>query len=107
MYCNFCGKSMADDAVNCSFCGRRIGVVFAQRKLQRPREDRKIAGVCAGFAQYLDLDVTLVRLIWLIGTLFSGGLGLIAYFIAWIVVPEPPFTELAASQSPVPTDQRS
>lgn len=105
MYCNFCGKSMADDAVHCSFCGRRIGVVFAQRKLQRPREGRKIAGVCAGFAEYLDLDVTLVRLIWLIGTLFSGGLGLVAYFIAWIVVPESPFTELAPSQSPVPNNQ--
>jgi len=95
---------MADDAVHCTYCGRRIGVLFAKRKLQRPREGRKLAGVCAGFAQYLELDVTLVRLIWLVGTLFSGGLGLVAYFIAWIIVPEAPFTELASSQSPVPSN---
>jgi len=98
---------MADEAVHCSYCGRRIGVVFARRKLQRPREGRKLAGVCAGFAQYLELDVTLVRLIWLVGTLFSGGLGLVAYLIAWIVVPEPSPAELAPSQSPVPTNHHS
>ena len=106
MYCNFCGKAMNDDAVHCSYCGRRLGVIFAQRKLQRPREGRKIAGVCMGFADYLGLDVTLVRLVWLLVTLFSGGLGLIAYIIAWVVMPEASPTELGPSQAPVPTEPR-
>jgi phage shock protein PspC (stress-responsive transcriptional regulator) len=44
---------------------------------------------------------------WLVGTLFSGGLGLIAYLIAWIIVPEPSSTELAPSQSPVPSNHNS
>ena len=59
------------------------------KKLYRSSSDRKIAGVCAGFAEYFDLDVTLVRLIWLIVS-FMTGLGLLAYPIAWIVMPEEP-----------------
>jgi phage shock protein C len=43
-----------------------------------------------GFARYLDVDVTLVRLVWLVLALASGGLGFIAYVIAWIVIPEEP-----------------
>jgi phage shock protein C len=97
MYCNFCGKEMQQDALHCTYCGRRIGVVFAQRKLQRPREGRKIAGVCIGFAEYLELDVTLVRLIWLVLAIFTG-IGAIAYPIAWIVMPEAPIQELPSTQ---------
>jgi phage shock protein C len=97
MYCNFCGKEMQQDALHCTYCGRRIGVVFARRKLERPREGRKIAGVCLGFAEYLDLDVTLVRLVWLVLALFTG-IGFIAYPIAWILMPEAPISELPSVQ---------
>jgi phage shock protein PspC (stress-responsive transcriptional regulator) len=55
----------------------------------RSRAERKIAGVCAGFAEYFDLDVTVVRVVWLIVALFGGG-GILAYIIAWIVMPEEP-----------------
>lgn len=88
MYCNFCGRTMPDDAVYCSACGRQLGARVLRRPLERAREGRKIAGVCMGFARYLDMDVTLVRLIWLVLALASGGLGLVAYVIAWIVIPE-------------------
>jgi phage shock protein C len=50
---------------------------------------RKIAGVCQGFAEYFDIDVTLVRVVWLI-TAFMTGFGFLAYVIAWIVMPEEP-----------------
>jgi len=63
--------------------------VTARKRLVRPRADRKIAGVCAGFAEYFDLDVTLVRLVWLFIVLV-GGTGLLAYVIAWMVMPEEP-----------------
>lgn len=92
MYCNYCGKQIQDDAVVCAYCARRVGYVAAQQKLMRPPKnspDRKIAGVCAGFAQYFDLDVTIVRVVWLIVALFGGG-GVLAYIIAWIVMPEAP-----------------
>ncbi|HUU12132.1 MAG TPA: PspC domain-containing protein [Terriglobia bacterium] len=60
-----------------------------QKKLARSRTDKKIAGVCAGFAEYLDLDVTLVRLLWIM-LIFFGGWGGIAYLVAWIIMPEEP-----------------
>jgi phage shock protein C len=93
MYCNQCGKQIQDDAALCAYCGRRVGYEAAQpQRLIRPARnspERKIAGVCAGFAQYFDLDVTVVRVVWLIVACFGGG-GVLAYIIAWIVMPEAP-----------------
>jgi phage shock protein C len=90
MYCNYCGKVIQDDANVCAYCGTRVGAVTARKRLVRPRVDRKVAGVCAGFAEYFDLDVTVVRLTWLFVSLMTG-VGLLAYPIAWIVMPEEPF----------------
>lgn len=90
MYCNFCGRTMPDDALFCSGCGRQLGTRVVKRPLERAREGRKVAGVCMGFARYLDVDVTLVRVVWLALALVSGGLGLIGYIVAWIVMPEEP-----------------
>jgi phage shock protein C len=89
MYCNYCGKVIQDDAAVCAYCGIRVGASLARRKLIRPRLGRKIAGVCLGFSEYFDIDVTLVRIVWLV-TLLMTGFGLIPYVIAWIVMPEEP-----------------
>jgi phage shock protein C len=59
------------------------------KKFYRSRENRIIAGVCGGLAEYFDIDPIIIRLITLILVL-SFGSGLIAYIIAWIVVPEEP-----------------
>ena len=89
MYCNYCGKVIQDDAAVCAYCGIRVGASLARVKLVRPRMARKIAGGCQCFAEYFDLDVTLVRVVWLI-TAFMTGFGFLAYVIAWIVMPEEP-----------------
>jgi phage shock protein C len=89
MYCNYCGKSIQDDAAVCPYCGIRVGASVARKRLVRPRIGRRIAGVCLGCAEYFDIDVTLVRLMWLLGSIMTG-IGLLAYPIAWIVIPEEP-----------------
>jgi phage shock protein PspC (stress-responsive transcriptional regulator) len=50
------------------------------------KANKKIAGVCAGFARYLDCDVTLIRVVWLVVMLIAG-VGLLAYLAAWILMP--------------------
>lgn len=66
--------------------------------LQRPRDERKIAGVCAGIARYLDVDVTLVRVLMIVLALWPPGVGLIIYLVCWILMPKEPL--LIAPPSP-------
>jgi len=69
-----------------------------RERLYRSREGKMIAGVCSGLAHYFDIDVSLVRLGWVLLTLV-GGSGLLAYIIAWIVIPEaPPGVEYSPPQ---------
>ena len=57
-----------------------------KKQLMRSGRDKKIAGVCAGVANYLDIDPTIVRVIW--GVLaFCYGAGIVAYIILWIIAP--------------------
>jgi phage shock protein C len=62
------------------------------RQVVRPHAGRKIAGVCAGLARYFDLDPTLVRLVWVVLSIYPGAiiLGVIAYLIAWFIIPSEP-----------------
>lgn len=60
-----------------------------ERKLYRSITDRKIAGVCGGLAEYFGVDPTVVRLIWVFFCLL-GGSGVLAYFIAFLLMPEEP-----------------
>ena len=56
------------------------------KKLYLSESDKKIAGVCGGIAEYFGIDPTLVRIGWIIIVLL-GGAGLLAYIIAWIIMP--------------------
>lgn len=57
-------------------------------QLVRLRDDRMVAGVCSGVAAYLRVDPTLVRLLAVLGLVFSLGTVLVAYVVAWILMPE-------------------
>ncbi len=102
MYCPQCGQEYSQKVNFCCQCGTAMFVrPTAKRKLTRSRRDKKIGGVCAGAAEYFDLDPTLVRVLWVIFALL-GGWGLLAYLVAWIVIPlEPkalPAPEKAAAE---------
>jgi len=57
------------------------------KKLYLSSTNKKIAGLCGGIAEYFNIDASIIRLAWIILTIFTNGLGLIAYLIAWMVIP--------------------
>ena len=57
------------------------------KKLYRSAKDKKFGGVCGGIAEYLNIDSTIVRLLWVLAIFFVGG-GLLAYIIAALVMPD-------------------
>lgn len=59
------------------------------KKLYRSRTNKIIAGVCGGIAEYSNIDPTVIRLLWLLLSLIWGA-GIVAYIIAWIIIPEEP-----------------
>ncbi|MBI3032331.1 PspC domain-containing protein [Candidatus Woesearchaeota archaeon] len=60
------------------------------KRLYRSKRDKVLGGVCAGIGDYFEIDPVVVRLVWIIFTFISMGFGIIAYIIAWIIVPEEP-----------------
>jgi phage shock protein PspC (stress-responsive transcriptional regulator) len=61
-----------------------------EKKLQRNQQDKMIAGVCSGLAEYFDIDVTWVRIAFVIAVIASGS-GILAYIILWIALPKRPY----------------
>jgi len=55
--------------------------------LVRSQKGRMVAGVCAGIADYYALDVTLIRVIVAVVSVFTGGVGALAYLAAWVIIP--------------------
>ncbi|MEK6809768.1 MAG: PspC domain-containing protein [Nanoarchaeota archaeon] len=60
------------------------------KRLYRSRKDRVFGGVCGGIAEYMEVDPVVVRLVWAIFILISMGMGILAYIIAWAIIPEEP-----------------
>ena len=58
------------------------------KRLTRSRNERMIGGVCGGLAEYFGVDPTLVRLVFVVGSLLGAGSLILAYLIMWVVVPE-------------------
>jgi phage shock protein C len=58
------------------------------KRLVRARKGRLLAGVCAGIAEYVGIDVTVIRLIFVVLGVVTFGVGVLVYLAAWIVIPE-------------------
>ena len=72
------------------------------RRLYRSRRDSVLGGVAGGVAEYLDVDPSIVRIIWAILALVTGGLFLVLYIVMWIVVPEGPSAATVARAASEP-----
>jgi phage shock protein C len=105
MFCNFCGKCIQDDARLCAYCGRVVMGANACKRLERPRVDRKFGGVCAAFARYFDMDVAVVRILWVLAAIFTVPFAIVAYFVAWVIIPEEPEYMLVPQPTSVPQQQ--
>ncbi len=85
--CPRCLREAPTDARYCPICGARLGGT-APRPLRRRRADEKLAGVCSGLAEYVDLDPTVVRVLYVVASLFTGVVpGLVLYVILALVIP--------------------
>ena len=99
LFCAGCGGSLHTDARFCSSCGRAVTDPNAAPEFRqgsaagpflRPRAGRKIAGVCQGLANQYHWDVMVVRVIAVVLALAVFPVGLVAYGLFWVLVPEEP-----------------
>ena len=111
MICTNCQRNIADGSRFCYNCGARqvltgapevASVTGGPKRLMRSSTDKKLGGVCAGLADYFDMDPTLVRVLWILVVL-CGGTGILLYAILWIALPLAPLPVMAAPQAPTVT----
>lgn len=105
MYCTGCGIEMSSSSNFCASCGAQQRQRTSHKQLTLSATDKKLAGVCGGLAEYLDVDSTVVRLIWVALSVVPGGFvgGAIAYFLAWVIIPKAPgLAGATATATPAP-----
>ena len=104
MTCKHCQREVPDSSNFCNFCGGLQQTASPQphKRLMRSSTDRKIAGVCGGIAEYLEIDSTVVRLVWLILLFVPVPVvpAFVAYIVAWLVMPAAPAPVSAPTAPP-------
>jgi phage shock protein PspC (stress-responsive transcriptional regulator) len=78
-----------------------MAAASTRARLVRSNTDKRIAGICGGLAEYFDVDPTIVRISWVIVSIICGAgiLGVVAYLVAWFIIPAAPFATLHTSPS--------
>jgi phage shock protein C len=104
MTCKHCQREVPDYWNFCNFCGgmQQTASSRGYKRLMRSSTDRKVAGVCGGIAEYLEIDSTVVRLVWLVLLFVPVPIvpAIIAYFVAWLVMPQAPIPVAATTAPP-------
>ena len=107
MICFHCQREIAEYSNFCYYCGSRQPAAggarpqAANKRLMRSSTDAKIAGVCAGFAEYFDVDPTIVRFVWVLLVLLPVPIvpAFLGYIAAWIILPKAPLPAAAPAQA--------
>ena len=102
--CPYCAEEIQDEAIKCRFCGSDLRALpwagWAEKRLYRSQRDRKLAGICAGLADYLDIDPVLVRVLWVVLAFLSAGIAVLLYGVLIFIIPNQ--DELSRTTSPEP-----
>jgi len=85
--CPYCAEEVRAQAIKCRYCGSRLDVERSTSDWYRTANDRMIAGVCGGLALQFGVPTAVVRLAFVLMTLFAGGIGLVIYAVLWVVMP--------------------
>jgi phage shock protein C len=101
MTCANCHREIPEVSNYCHLCGA-LQRPTPYRRLMRSAQNSKIAGVCGGIAEYFNVDPTMVRLIWIALSVVPGAFagGILAYLLAWIVIPKAPVAATTPSAAP-------
>jgi phage shock protein PspC (stress-responsive transcriptional regulator) len=92
MFCTRCGAELDEKTIYCPKCGTPTNLAeatanpYVAPRLALDKANKKIGGVCAGFARYFGVDVLVIRIVW-VALVFGAGVGVLAYLIAWAVMP--------------------
>jgi len=85
--CPYCAEDVRAEAIKCKHCGSRLRGRHVPAEWYRTSHDRMIAGVCGGLALQLGVPTTVMRLAFVLMTLFMGGVGLVIYIVLWVIMP--------------------
>jgi phage shock protein PspC (stress-responsive transcriptional regulator) len=92
--CPWCAESIRAEALKCRYCGSMVDSDAGLRGLTeqwvRPYQGRSLAGVCIGLAEQFGVSVTILRLAFVLGFVFSMGIFMLVYVILWIIMPSEP-----------------
>ncbi|MFW9990821.1 MAG: PspC domain-containing protein [Candidatus Odinarchaeota archaeon] len=91
-HCQNCGTTIKNlNDRFCPECGAKLDSlgVYGQRRLYRSTHNKMIAGVCSGLGKHLNVDPTIIRIVFIVATFFYG-VGLFAYLLFWILTPVEP-----------------